>query len=255
MRDAAFNLDQYIMEHVLDGKEWHIPFLPTVHLPAFLSKHGVMVILCAALLIYLFVVVYRKNDKVPKGMTNCLELIVLFIRNQIAIAYLGEKDGRRMTPFFCTLFFFILGLNLLGLIPLLSTATGNVNVTGALALVTLCVMVGGSIWKNGLKGFVKALTPSGVPWPILILLVPLEFLGLFIKAFALTIRLFANMFAGHIVIFALLGLVVVLGYVALPAIFLALLVNIIEVGIAFLQAYIFTLLSAIFIGLMYHPEH
>ncbi len=90
---------------------------------------------------------------------------------------------------------------------------------------------------------------------ILIILVPLEFLGLFIRSFALMIRLFANMFAGHIVIFALLGLVVVLGYAALPAVALALFVSVVEIGIAFLQAYIFTLLSAIFIGLMYYPQH
>ncbi len=253
--NQPFDLERYIMSHVLDSKEWHLPFLPPIHLPGYLTLHGVMLLLCSALLLFLFLILYKKKAKSPKGITNCLEVLVIFVRDQIAIASLGEKDGRKMAPFFCTLFFFILGLNLLGAVPLFATATGNINVTGALALVTLSFMIFGAIQKNGVGGFFKALMPSGVPIPLLIFLVPLEFLGLFIRSFALMIRLFANMFAGHIVILALLGLVVTLGYVALPAVLLALFVSILEVGIAFLQAYIFTLLSAIFIGMMYHPSH
>ena len=191
----------------------------------------------------------------PHGLTNLLEIFVLFIRDQISIPSLGEKDGRRMAPLFCSFFFFILGLNLLGLIPIFRAATGNVNVTGALALVTLTFMIFGSIYKNGFMGFVKVFMPSGVPWPILILLTPVEFIGMFIKAFALTIRLFANMLAGHIVIYALLGLIVIFGWAALPAMALAMGVYFLELFIAFLQAYIFTLLSAMFIGQMVHPEH
>ena len=198
---------------------------------------------------------YRKKDIVPHGLTNLLEIFVLFIRDQISIPSLGEKDGRRMAPLFCSFFFFILGLNLLGLIPIFRAATGNVNVTGALALVTLTFMIFGSIYKNGFMGFVKVFMPSGVPWPILILLTPVEFIGMFIKAFALTIRLFANMLAGHIVIYALLGLIVIFGWAALPAMALAMGVYFLELFIAFLQAYIFTLLSAMFIGQMVHPEH
>ena len=255
MPKESFDLEHYIMSHVLNSHEWHLPFLPPIHLPAYLSRDGLMLVLCALFLILLFVVCYKKTDKAPHGLTNVLELFILFIRDQIAVASLGEKDGRRMTPFLCTLFFFILGLNLLGAIPLFSAATANISVTGALALVTLYFMIFGAIQKNGAHGFLKALIPSGVPAVLLILLVPLEFLALFIRSFALMIRLFANMFAGHIVILALLGLVVVLGYIALPAVLLAILVSLLEVGIAFLQAYIFTLLSAIFIGLMYHPAH
>ena len=160
-----------------------------------------------------------------------------------------------MTPLFCTFFFFILGMNLMGMIPLFATATANVNVTFGLAFVTLCFMVFGAIYKNGFVGFLKAFIPSGVPAPILILLFPIEFLGLFIKAFALTIRLFANMLAGHIVILSLLGLVILMGLGALPAVALAVFIDLLEVLVVFLQAYIFTLLSAMFIGQMYHPEH
>ena len=251
-----FVLEDYAMHHVLNGREWHLPFLPPIHLPPFLSLHGLMVLLCAAFLIIIFCISYNKKARVPHGLTNFLEMVVVFIRDEIAVAMLGPEEGIRMTPLFCTFFFFILGMNLTGLIlPIFSTATANVNVTGALACVTLGFMVFGTIYKNGWNGFVHALVPQGVPWPLLLLLVPLEFLGLFIKAFALMIRLFANMLAGHIAIFSLIGLVGLFGYVALPAIAMAVFVSLLEIFIAFLQAYIFTMLSAMFMGLMYHPEH
>jgi len=250
-----FNLEEYIMHHVVNSHEWYLPFLKPIHLPEFLSLHGLMLLFCAAFLIVIFCILYRKKQDVPTGLTNLLETFVLFIRDEISIACLGKNDGRKMAPVFCTLFFFILGLNLMGLIPLFSTATANVNVTGALAFITLCFMILGGIYKNGIGGFFKAFMPPGVPWPILILLVPIEFLGLFIKAFALMIRLFANMLAGHIVIFALLGLTVVVGVAALPTVGLAVFIGVLEVFVAVLQAYIFTLLSAMFIAQTYHPEH
>lgn len=250
-----FVLEDYVMHHVKNSQEWHLPFLPPIHLPNFLSLHGVMIIICAVFLVVLFGVFYDKKARVPHGLTNLLESFVVFIRDQIAIPSLGPEDGRAMTPLLCTFFFFILGLNLMGLIPIFSTATANISVTAALAAVTLVFMIGGAIYKNGLHGFAKALIPSGVPWPVLLILVPIEFLGIFIKAFALTIRLFANMLAGHIVIFSLIGLIGLFGYVALPSIAMALFISLLEVFIAFLQTYIFTMLSAMFMGLLYHPEH
>lgn len=251
-----FPLGEFLVHHVQNSQEWKLPFLPPIHLPEPLSVHAVMVMLTAALLIVLFCLVYRKKDPVPRGVTNFLEMMVLFIRDEICIPALGEEDGRKMTPLFCTFFFFILGMNLLGMIPLFSTATANFNVTGALAAVTLVLMIFGTILKNGLGGFVKALVPGGVPWPVLIILIPLEFLGLFFKPMALMIRLFANMLAGHIIIFSLLGLIVLLGYFMLPFMLpMALAISVMEFFVAFLQAYIFTLLSAVFIGQMYHPHH
>jgi F-type H+-transporting ATPase subunit a len=252
--DKTEALKQYILHHIQDTHEWTLPFVK-VHLPSFLSLHGLMLILCSVLLVLLFGVVYRKQDPVPHGLTNLLELFVLFVRDQISVKALGEHDGRRMAPLFCSFFFFILGLNLLGMIPIFPAATGDVSVTAALALVTLSFMIFGAIYKNGLRGFIMAFVPRGVPWPLLIVLTPLEFVGMFIRSFALTIRLFANMMAGHVVIPALIGLVVVFGWVALPSILLAVVVYFLELFIAFLQAYIFTLLSAIFIGMVYHPEH
>jgi len=215
-----------------------------------------MLLICALFLILLFGVVYNKRARVPHGVTNLLEIFVLFIRDEISIACLGEKDGRKMTPLFCTFFFLILGLNLMGMIPIFSSATANFNTTGGLALVTLFFMVFGAIYKNGFKGFLHAMIPSGLPIPILFILVPLEFLGLFIKAFALTIRLFANMLAGHIVILSLLGLVILLGWATLLLMLpMTLFISLLEVFVAFLQAYVFTILSAMFISQIYHPAH
>jgi len=251
----AFDLNQYMNHHMLNGNEWNIPFLPPIHLPGYLSLHGLMLLICFLILTFVFIFIYDKKTRMPKGITNLLEMVVLFVRNEIAVAHFGEEEGRKMAPLLCTFFFFILTLNLMGLIPVFSTATSNVNVTVGLALITLFFMIFGAIYKNGLKGFLHALIPSGVPWPVLFILVPIEVAGLFIKCFALTIRLFANMLAGHIVIISLLGIVIILGKAALPAVALAVGIYILEVFVAFLQAYIFTLLSAMFIGQMYHPAH
>jgi F-type H+-transporting ATPase subunit a len=252
---AQFDLEEYMMHHMLDGQQWHLPFLPTIDIPEPLSLHGVMVLLACVLLIVVFVGLYDKKSRVPRGLTNLLEVMVLFIRDQIVMPYLGKEDGRRMMPLFCTFFFFVLFLNLLGLIPAFATATSNINVTAALALITLSFMVFGAIYKNGVGGFFHALIPSGVPAPIVALLLPIEIAGLLIKCFALMIRLFANMLAGHIVILSLLGVVVLMGAKALPAVALACGIYILELFVAFLQAYIFTLLSAMFVGSMYHPQH
>jgi len=247
---------EYILHHVSNSDSWHIPYFfhVTFEIPTF-SLHALMVLIAAGLLIYLFRVVYDHTAKVPTGVTNLLEIFVVFIRDDIAITFLGEEDGKKMTPLFCSFFFFILTLNLLGLVPIFASATGNINVTAALAFVAFLFMTVGAIVKNGPVGFINAFIPHGVPWPVLILLVPIEIAGVFVKSMALMIRLFANMMAGHIVISALIGLVVVYGMAALPALGLAGGIYVIKLFVAFLQAYIFTLLSAMFIGQIYHPTH
>ena len=247
-------LNAYIFHHAGDSRV--LDFLQyQVLLPPWLTRHGVMMILSAALLLLLFGLGARRRDPVPHGLANLLETLVVFVRNQIAIPSLGEEDGRRMTPLFCSFFFFILMMNLIGLIPGFYTPTSNISVTAALAAVTFGFMVFGAMWRHGVAGFFRGFVPPGVPWAVLWLVVLLEILGVFVRSVALTIRLFANMLAGHIVIGCLVGLVVVFGVVALPAILMAVLIYVIEIGVAFLQAYIFTLLSAAFIGQRYHPEH
>lgn len=252
--DKSSAVMQYIMHHVQDEHTWNLPFFQ-LQLGPHLTLHMVMLLIAVGFMFLFFGVLYRKQDVVPTGLTNALEILILFIRDDICVPNLGREDGRMMTPMFCSLFFYILILNLMGLIPLFAGATANIAVTGGLALVTLTFMIFGTVYLNGFSGFIHALVPSGVPWPVLILLVPMEFIGLFIKAIALTIRLFANMLAGHIVILSLVGLVAVYGAAAAPAIVMAVGIYLLKVFVALLQAYIFTLLSAIFIGQMVHPAH
>ncbi len=253
--DKAQIVQDYIMYKVADHPYWKTPF-GKLYLDQFnLTSHGLMLILASLFMVIVFGLLYRKKDPVPRGLTNLLEILVLFVRDKIAIANMGEEDGRKMTPLFLSLFFFILFLNLMGLIPLFTNATGNINVTAGLALITLSVMVGGAIYKNGVMGFIHAFVPHGVPWPVMILLVPIEFLGMFIKAFALTMRLFANMLAGSIVVYSIIGLVIIFGAAGTPSILLGVAIYILKVFVAFLQAFVFTLLSALFINQIHHPAH
>jgi F-type H+-transporting ATPase subunit a len=244
----------FIQHHMVDSHNLSL-FGLTVHLPQFLTAHGVMLLLSSAVLILLFGILYRRSDEVPHGITNLLESVVLYIRNEISIRYLGEEDGRRMAPLFLTFFFFILVTNLVGLVPAFSSATANLGVTGPLAAISLLFMVVGAMVRHGPIGYLKGFVPHGIPWPLLVIVVPIEIFGVFIKSFALMIRLFANMLAGHIVVYSLLGMLLIYGIVALPIAVLAILLYILEVFVSVFQAYIFTLLSAVFIGQRYHPEH
>ena len=214
------------------------------------SKHVVMMLLSAFLLSVLVIVAARKRAIVPRGLYNFVELLVEFIRG-IAISNIGKKDADRFLPYLVTAFFFVLVMNLLGLVPFMATATANVSVTVALALFTFFITQYAAIKAQGVKGYLAHLT-GGVPpslawlWPIMI---PVEFLGLFTKPFALTVRLFANMVAGHFVILALLGLIFAVSFWVFPvSVALALGIFMLELFVAFVQAYIFTMLSALFIG-------
>ncbi|MBZ0166881.1 MAG: F0F1 ATP synthase subunit A [Candidatus Omnitrophica bacterium] len=255
--NGQFALDQYMMHHVENSHVWHLPFIPAVPLPAPLSLHLMMILIASALLIYLFCRAFNCKEKYPRGrLTNALEAMVIFIRDEIAIETLGEEEGKKMAPLFCSLFFLILTLNLMGLIPLFSTATANYNVTGGLMLVTFFYMTVGAIRKNGFKAFCHAFVLPGLPKAILPLAIFLEIVSFFVKPFVLMLRLFANLLGGHFVLLTLTGLTVVLGLYVLPVVVpLAIFVYGLEIIVAFFQAYVFTILSATYIGQMYHPEH
>ncbi len=243
------------MYKIADHSYWKTPFGKLDLGELGLSAHGLMLFIASALLILIFGLLYRKKDQVPHGFTNLLEILVLFVRDKVAIANLGEKDGRKLAPILLSLFFYILVLNLMGLIPIFKNATANINVTAGLALITLTVMIGGAIYKNGWKGFIGAFIPHGVPWPVMILLVPIEFAGMFIKTFALTMRLFANMLAGSIVVYSIIGLAIIFGIAGAPALALGIAIYILKIFVSFLQAFVFTLLSALFINQIHHPAH
>ncbi|MCA8979484.1 MAG: F0F1 ATP synthase subunit A [Planctomycetes bacterium] len=196
-------------------------------------------------------------------LTRRLTGFAMYIRDEMVEPAMGEADGRKFLPFFLCVFFFILFMNLMGLVPGSATATANIFVTGALALITLCSMVFCGMYAQGPLAFWKNLVPH-VPlalWPLMFIV---ELLGLFVKPFALMIRLFANMTGGHLVVLSFMGLIFFFagsmgsgaGYGVSPvAVGFAVFIMIIEVFVAMLQAYIFTQLSILFVGASVHPEH
>ncbi len=256
--------NDYIMEHLLDGPDIHAPF-GHIHLPHLelfgidvsITRHVVMMWIATLFLVVAFFVTTRGRGLVPRGFGNMLEAIVLFIRDEIAKPNIGDQEYRKFMPFLLTIFFFILTCNLLGLIPYGATPTGNVSVTAGLAICAFLTIQIGGIIHNGFFGYFKGLVPHGLPLPITVLMVPIEIIGLLTKPFALCIRLFANMTAGHVIILALLGLIFLFkAYaVALVAVPFSLAIYLLEIFVALVQAYIFTMLSAVFIGMAVHQEH
>jgi len=262
-------LGDFIIHHIQDAHEWNV-FGYHIHLPTFkpvyvlgieldfsITHHVLMMWIVSIFLILCFGLLFRKKKLVPTGFAAILEMMVLFVRDEIAIPNIGLKDGKKLTPFLATMFFFILTCNLIGLIPLFGTATGNITVTASLAIITFFTTQIMGMVKNGILGYWKSMVPHGVPLPLLFIIVPIEIFGLFTKPFALAMRLFANMIAGHTVIFALIGLIIAIGsYLVSPfAVGFALFINFLEILVAFIQAYIFTMLSSLFIGMAMHPEH
>lgn len=208
----------------------------------------------------------RAGERAPQGFANAVEAIVLFVRNDIAIANIGP-DGARFAPYILTLFFFILYANLLGLVPHGATATGNVAVTGALALTAFVVIELSGLRTLGPVGYLRTIFPrvpgmSGVGAVAMsLVMAPIELISKFVKPFALCVRLFGNMTAGHFVILSLLGLIFLFGHlegwnwgIGLGASVLVIGIMLLEIFVAFLQAYVFALLTAVFIGLMQHAH-
>jgi F-type H+-transporting ATPase subunit a len=215
------------------------------------SKHLIMMWLASIVLLAVVLLGVKKRSLVPRGVYNFVELLAQFVRDEIARKNIGQHDGDRFVPYLLSAFFFILFVNLFGLLPWAATATGNISVTVALALCTFFITQYAGIKSMGLGGWLAHLT-GGVHWALWVIMVPVEILGLFTKPFALTIRLFANMVAGHIVILSLLGLIFALGspFVAAGSVPMALAIFGLELFVAFVQAYIFTMLSSLFIGQM-----
>ena len=249
------SLSGVIMHHIVNApldnelaREWGI------------SKAVLMMLIASALLILMFGVAMRASrlNGAPKGLTNALEAVVIYIRDEVAYPAMGKTWGRRFTPFLCTLFFFILVCNLLGMVPGSYTATSNLNVTATLALITLALIVIMGMIGQGPVGYIKHMAgPPGTPALIVPLVFVIETLSLFVKPIALTIRLGANMTAGHIVILVMLSFIFVFKSVLMAglSIPLAIAITILETIVAFIQAYVFTLLSAIFIGMGLHSDH
>lgn len=229
------------------------------------TRHLLFALLAMTILFLLFVPVagrYKQGigrTSAPRGvLQNMLETVIIYIRDEIAKPNMGDKY-RRYLPYLLTAFFFILTCNLLGLVPWGATATANLSVTAVLALFTFFITQ-----FAGTKDYwAHIFWPPGVPTFVKFILIPVEFLGLFTKPFALAVRLFANLTAGHLIILNLIGLIFIIGGMfgagagygtAVPAMLMTLFVYGLEVLVAFIQAYVFTMLSALFIG-MASAEH
>ncbi len=259
------NLFAELIHHVFDSREIELPFLGHLHLPHFylfgteiyLTKHIVFLLLAALLLMIILPIAAKQNakNKIPKGFGNLIEIFIVFIRDEIVLPNMG-KGGLPYLPYLLTTFFFILIMNLLGMIPYGASATGNISVTAGLALIAFIMIQFSAIKAQGLKHYLAHLT-GGVHWGLWIIMVPIEFLGLFTKPLALCIRLFANMTAGHIAIVAILGLNFLFKSYAITPIpvVLAVGVSLLEIFVAFLQAYVFTMLTALFMGFGIQSAH
>jgi F-type H+-transporting ATPase subunit a len=229
----------------------------------------VMELIAAVLMVLILVPVVRHIARTPYSrgwFMNMFEAMLLFIRDDVARPAIGGHSADRYLPYLWTVFFFVLFNNLLGMFPGGASATGNVNVTAVLALMTLAVVLGAGMREMGVVGYWLGIVPHmDVPaWlkpPLWGLMFVIEVAGLLIRHVVLAVRLFANMFAGHVVLAVILGFILMTKFLA-PSFFLVtpasligvVLLSLLELFVAFLQAYIFTFLSALFIGSAVHPH-
>ncbi len=294
----GFNAGEVIIEHVSNSSADH----PIFELPTLLginfsvTKHVLMLWIVSALLLVIITWStrrYLKQDRpVPSGFMNALEAVVQFIRDSIVLPNVGERFLNTWTPLVLTLFFFIVTANAFGLIPLFevigaldrfilhtdhesiinrvlhggATATGNYNVTAALALITFLAIIVAGTKAHGFIQHWKNVVPSGLAWPVYIILIPIELMGMLVKPFALTMRLAANMMGGHIAILAILSFVFIfsemfqsvlagVGVGLAVSVPLVVGVSALEIIIVLVQAYVFTLLTAVFIGMAINVHH
>ena len=298
--DEAFNAGEVILEHVSNSSLDH----PILHLPHIagidfsVTKHVMMLWLVAGALFLVITLATRRylrqERRIPTGFINALEWLVQAIRDSIVLPNVGAKFVNVWTPLILTLFVFILAANAVGLIPIFevlglvdrfllfntpeseslinsvlhggTTVTANYNVTAALASITFFSIIVAGTMAHGFVAHWKNLVPSGMAWPIYILLIPIELMSLIVKPFALTMRLAANMAGGHIAILSILSLVFIFNQVfesaalgtgvgvavAMP---LAVGISALEIIVVLVQAYVFTLLTSVFIGMAINVHH
>jgi F-type H+-transporting ATPase subunit a len=262
----AFNVSDLIMHHVTNSHEIEIPFthyaipLRQIHVGGIdlsITKHVVMMwIACAVLFGLARLAVRRANDPVPRGWRNGFEMLIKYLRDEIVRKTIGH-DGDKYLTYLLTCFFFIWTCNMLGLVPGMSTPTSNISVTATLALIAFVVIQVAGMIKFGVVGHIKNIVPGGLPLWLYPIMIPVEILGLFTKPFALCIRLFANMTAGHVVILGLISLIFILksAWVASVSVPFTLFIFVLELLVCFIQAFIFTTLVSTFIGMSVHPAH
>ncbi len=282
------NIGEMVLHHTADA--WTIPidfpfYHTTIHLPRWPDVHigsvtlnfsptkHVYFMLLAAILVFLMMWIAgrqlqktRQTGQHPRGFSGAVEAAVLWVRNEIVLPNIPH--GERFAPLIVALFFFVLFCNLLGLIPNGSSPTGNLAVTAALAILVFLVIEVAGFIKLGPKGYLGTIFPhvDGLPpagaMAMSIAMAPIELISKLVKPFALAVRLFGNMTAGHFVILSLFGIIFIFGRISglnwAVGIVTAALVTammLLELFVAFLQAYVFALLSAVFIGLLQEEHH
>ena len=288
-KQAAGQID--IVHHLANSHEVELPFGIIWHLPEgwkiplgtaasgqprFLdispTKHLIFMLFAAAIVALVFILSARSISRAqaagrtPKGFAGAMEATALYIRQEVILPNVGPH-GEGFAPYLLTLFFFILAMNLLGLLPWGAAATGNIAVTAGLAVMAFIVIEVTGMRTLGFKGYLGTIfyLPHGLPGGIggtflkvllLVVMTPIELIGKLAKPFALAVRLFANMTSGHVLVLALIGLTFLFQSwaVGIAASALATGVMLLELFVAFLQAFVFTLLTSVFIGLM-RAEH
>ncbi len=298
MASEKFDAGKVIIEHVsntsLDHPLIHLPHLGPIDMSV--TKHVLMLWIVAAVVLLVCIVTVRRylaqQRMVPSGLMNPLEALVEFVRDTMVAPSVGRKWVTMWTPLILTLFVFILAANAIGLIPVFevvglldrfvlhtdhesflnrvlhggTTATANFNVTAGLAVVTFFAIIVAGTRAHGFVQHWMNLVPHGLAWPIYILLIPIEIMGMLVRPFALTMRLAANMTGGHIAILAMLSFVflfadlagraiVGIGVGLLFSVPLAVAITALEIIVVLVQAYVFSLLTAVFIGMAIHAHH
>jgi F-type H+-transporting ATPase subunit a len=267
-------LSHVVDQYTLELPYWRYPYAWEVPLPEIpglqikITRFMVTEVIAAVLVALVVIPLARHVARQPVSrgwFMNMFEAMVLFIRDQVARPAIGGHGADRFLPFLWTAFFFVLFNNLLGMVPGMASATGNINVTAALALLTLGAVLLAGMREMGPAGFWVGIVPhmdlpAALKPPLWALMFVIEVAGLFIRHIVLAVRLFANMFAGHMVLAVILGFIVMAWnsrafYLVMPASIVGvILLSLLELFVAFLQAYIFTFLSALFIGSAVHPH-
>jgi F-type H+-transporting ATPase subunit a len=288
MQQAEVDIGEILMHHTADAYaldfeplfhlEWHSWPWAEFHVAGLTinltpTKHVVFMTVAATLLFLTMWVTgrilerQRAGASAPRGFANAMEAFVLWVRNDIAVANIGPDGGAKFAPYIMVLFLFILYSNVLGLLPWGATATGNLGVTAALAILALFTIEISGMVKLGFRGYMRTIFPvlpgmGGAGAVVMaVAMAPIEILGKLVKPFALCFRLFGNMTAGHFVILTLFGLIFMFGNlegwrwaIGAASATLVLGVMALEIIVAFVQAYVFSIITAVLIGMMQH-EH
>jgi len=257
LHEKIYQLDANAQEVAFDAE--HHPTNASMPTDISITRNVFMMWVSVILLLVVFLStakVYKKsNDKVPTGIAGFIEPLIVFVRDEIARPMIGEHKYKKYMPYLLTIFFFIWINNIFGLIPILNGAnlSGNIAFTFTLAIFTFIITT-----ISGNKNYWKHIFwMPGVPVPMKIFLMPIEIIGMFVKPISLMIRLFANITAGHVIILALMSLIFVFKSVAIAPVSVAfsLFITVIEIIVTAIQAYIFTILSALYFGMATEEEH